>query len=187
MPNTKTPSADRERPSTLISLVAGWVQQGLESFFATQRIIVDLAMRQNTSALKSIREGLAEPEGKDGPLHILTELAVEGTANYVEAQRILLELAQQENEIVMNGIKERVGGFAPAAAMTNMIRRGVETFVEMQQRKRSSSMWSRKRPTIARSTMAGAPAAQNWRSSDRKLPIRSLRHRRSCSIWPDSR
>jgi hypothetical protein len=38
------------RPSSLVSLLSGWVQQGMESFFATQRILVDVAMRQNFSS-----------------------------------------------------------------------------------------------------------------------------------------
>jgi hypothetical protein len=64
---------------------------------------------------------------------ILTEVAVEGTANYIEGQRVLLDLAQQENQIVMEGIKERLGGYDSAVAMTNVIRRSIDTFVEMQQ------------------------------------------------------
>ncbi len=131
--DTKVHAAASERPSSFVSLLSGWVQQGLESFFATQRILVDLAMRQNTSAMKTIRQGLSESEGKDTPLKILTEIAVEGTANYIEAQRILLDMAQQENDIVMTGLKERVGKSGTAVAMTNVIRRSVDTFVEMQQ------------------------------------------------------
>jgi hypothetical protein len=33
--------ATYERPSSFVSLLSGWVQQGVESFFATQRILVD--------------------------------------------------------------------------------------------------------------------------------------------------
>lgn len=130
---SSNPTVNHERPSSFLSLLSGWAQQGLESFFATQRILVDLVLRENTNAMKSIREGLSASEAKDSPVKILTEIAVEGTANYVEAQRILLDLAQQENEIVMNGIKDRVGGYQAAVAMTNVIRRSIDTFVEMQQ------------------------------------------------------
>ncbi len=130
---TSTPTTTHERPSSFISLLSGWAQQGLESFFATQRVLVDLAMRQNSSAMKTIREGLSESEAKDSPMKILTEIVVEGTSNFVEAQRILLDMAQQENEIVMNGVKERVGKYSSAVAMTNIIRRSIDTFVDMQQ------------------------------------------------------
>src|SRR6266568_2898972 len=134
--DSKGPSATHERPSSFVSLLSGWVQQGIESFFATQRILVDLAMRQNTNAMKSIRQGISESEadGKDTPMKIIKELAVEGTANYIEAQRILLDLTQQENEIVMNGVSERVGDYSGAIKMTNVVRRSIATFIEMQQR-----------------------------------------------------
>jgi hypothetical protein len=66
-------------------------------------------------------------------MNVLTEIAVEGTANFVEAQHILLDLVQQENDIVLNGMKERVGEYGTAVALTNVIRRSVNTFVEMQQ------------------------------------------------------
>jgi hypothetical protein len=66
------------------------------------------------------------------PLSLLTELAVEGTSSFVEAQRTLLQLAQQENDIILNGVKERIGGFAPAAAMTDIVRRSLDTLIETQ-------------------------------------------------------
>ncbi len=119
------------RPSSFLTLLSGWVQQGVESFFATQRILVDLAMRQNAVAMKSLRDGFSDPESS--PISILTELSVEATSSFMEAQRILLNLAQQENDIVMNGVKERVGASVPAAAITDLIRRSVDTFIAMQQ------------------------------------------------------
>ena len=70
---------------------------------------------------------------EESPLAILTELAVEGTSSLVEAQRALLNLAQQENDIVLNGVKDRVGGFLPAVAMTDLVRRSLDTLLGMQQ------------------------------------------------------
>lgn len=70
--------------------------------------------------------------GEESPLAVLTELAVEGTSSLVEAQRALLDLAQQENEIILNGVKERVG-FFPGVAMTDLVRRSLETLIGMQQ------------------------------------------------------
>lgn len=118
-------------PASFLSLLTGWVQQGVESFFATQRVLVDVAMRQNAAAMKTLREGLTDPE--HSPIAIATELAIEGTSSFIEAQRILLNLALQENDIVMNGVKERVAGSAPAMAMTDLFRRSVDTFLHMQQ------------------------------------------------------
>lgn len=134
---TERPSTVAERPSSFVSLLSGWVQQGVESFFATQRILVDLAMRQNTSAMNTIRKELSretpKAEGNTSPKNILVEMAVEGTANYIEAQRILLDLAQQENDIVLKGVHERVEDNGTVAAMTNVLRRSIDTFIEMQQ------------------------------------------------------
>ena len=66
------------------------------------------------------------------PMEVLTELAAEGTSSLLEAQRTLLDLAKQENDIVLNGIRERIGGFVPGVAMTDMVRRSVDTLIGMQ-------------------------------------------------------
>lgn len=128
---TKPRSAAHPRPSSLLSLLTGWARQGVENFLATQRGVVDVAMRQNAVAMKKLREGLSAPE--HSPLAILGELAIEGTSSFMEAQRILLNLAQQENDIIMNGVKERVAGSTPAVAMTDMVRRSIDTFVRMHE------------------------------------------------------
>jgi vacuolar-type H+-ATPase subunit E/Vma4 len=119
------------RPSSFVSLLSGWVQQAMESFFATQRILVDVAMRQNASAMKTMRESISHPE--HSPTAILNELALEGTANFVEAQRILLDLVDKENELFMDSVKERVHSSRAAVAVTDVIRRSTENFVAMQQ------------------------------------------------------
>lgn len=67
------------------------------------------------------------------PLGILTEMAIEGTSSFVEAQRTLLDLVQQENEIVFTGVKQRIGNFLPGVAMTDLVRRSVETLIGLQQ------------------------------------------------------
>lgn len=75
----------------------------------------------------------SRPDDEHSPLAILTELAVEGTSSLVEAQRALLNLAQQENEIILTGVKQHVGKFLPAAAMTDLVRRSLDTLIGMQQ------------------------------------------------------
>lgn len=67
------------------------------------------------------------------PLQILMELAVEGTSSLVEAQRTLLDLGKQENDILFNGVKERIGNFIPGVAMTDLVRRSLDTLIGMQQ------------------------------------------------------
>lgn len=66
------------------------------------------------------------------PLDVLTELAAEGTSSLMEAQRTLLDLAKQENDVLLNGVKERFANFGPGIAMTDMVRRSVDTLIGMQ-------------------------------------------------------
>jgi hypothetical protein len=133
MPRTvkHEPTTTHSRESSFVSLLSGWVQQGVENFFATQRILVDLATRQNASAMHMLRERLADPAYC--PTAILTELTGEGMTNFIEGQKLLLNLVQQEYDLVTNGVKERVGGSPAATALTDVMRRGFDTFVEMQQ------------------------------------------------------
>jgi len=45
-----------------------------------------------------------------------------------------LNLAQRHNEILLTGVKERTAGLAPLTALTEVFRRGVDTFIDMQLR-----------------------------------------------------
>ena len=119
------------KESSFVSLLTGWAQQGVQSFFATQRILLDLAMRQNASIMHSVRQQLSDPH--HSPTALLGEVAGEGVANFIEAQKVLLELGQKQNEILITGVKERVGDSPAAHAIADLLGRSVDTFVEMQQ------------------------------------------------------
>src|SRR5271169_7101179 len=108
MPTVKseTPRTHSGEPP-FISLMSGWAQQGVQTFFATQRILLDLAMRQNASVVHAVREHLSDPH--HSPATILSEVAGEGLTNFIEGQKILLDLGKQQNEILLTGVKERVG------------------------------------------------------------------------------
>jgi hypothetical protein len=124
------PAATRSQASSPFSLFTEWARQGTESFFATQRILVDLVMRQNSNTMTAIRERLADVG--PAPLTALTEMAGEGASNLIAAERVLLHLAQRENEILVGALQDRTGNSAPAAAVTNVIRRSIDTLVDMQ-------------------------------------------------------
>ena len=131
MPKAKPHTTAHTGGSTPFSLLSGWVRQGTESFFATQRVLLDLVMRQNANTLHAVRERLTAARAIPG--EVLTEVAGEGLSNFVAAQRVLLHLAERQNEIVMTGVKERTGGSLPLAAMTDLVRRSLDTFIDMQQ------------------------------------------------------
>ena len=96
-----------------------------------QRILLDMAMRQNASIIQSVREQLSDPN--HSPAAILGEAAGGGVSNFIEAQKVLLDLGQKQNEILMYGVKERIGDWPAAKAATELMRRGVKTFIDMQQ------------------------------------------------------
>jgi len=123
-------SVPQARESSFVNLLSGWVQQGVENFFATQRILVDLAMRQNGTVIDVLREKLTAPDFR--PVAVAKEFAGEGLVNFIEAQKLLFALAQRENEILATAVKERMGGFAITDALMNTMHRSVDTFVEMQ-------------------------------------------------------
>jgi len=129
MKGAKTEAHPQE--SSFTSILSGWARQGVQSFFATQRILLDLAMKQNANVMHAVRKQLSDPQ--HSPTAILSEVAGEGMNNFIEGQKVLLDLGKQQNEILMNGVKERVGDWPAAQATTNLLRRSVDTFIHTQQ------------------------------------------------------
>jgi hypothetical protein len=132
MPATVKSESSRTHPRepSFVTLLSSWAQQGVQSFFATQRILLDLAMRQNASVMQSVRQQLTDPQ--HSPAAILGEVAGEGVTNFIEGQKVLLELGLRQHELLMSGVKERVGD-PRATHAVDLLRRSVETFIHMQQ------------------------------------------------------
>jgi hypothetical protein len=116
---------------SFVSLLSGWAQQGVQTLFATQRILLDLVMRQNANVMHALRQHLSDPHYS--PNTIMGEIASDGMSNFIQGQVILLELAQQQNAILMGGVKERVGNWPAAQALTDLLRRTLDSFIDMQQ------------------------------------------------------
>jgi hypothetical protein len=132
MPATVKSESSRTHPRepSFVTLLSSWAQQGVQSFFATQRILLDLAMRQNASVMHSVRQQLTDPQ--HSPTAILGEVAGEGVTNFIEGQKVLLDLGLRQHEILMAGVKERIGDQRATHAV-DLLRRSVETFIHMQQ------------------------------------------------------
>ena len=124
-------SRTHPKESSFVSLLSGWAQQGVQTFFTTQRILLDLAMRQNANVMHAVRQQLSDPH--HSPTAILSEVAGEGVSNFIEGQKVLLDLGQQQNELLMNGVKERVGDWPAAHAVADLLRRSLDAFITMQQ------------------------------------------------------
>jgi hypothetical protein len=133
MAATTKPESSRphSREPSFVSLLSGWAQQGVQSFFASQRIILDLAMRQNASVMQALRQQLTDPH--HSPTTILSEMAGDGMSNFIEGQKVLLGLAQEQNEILMEGVKEHIGTTPAAQAVADLFQKSVDTFLGMQQ------------------------------------------------------
>jgi len=136
-----------------LGLFSEWMQQGTETFFATQRIILDLVMRQNATAMNAFRERVTTR--RPAARAAVAEMASEGVANFIAAQKILLELAKKQNDIVLSGVKERVGVSTPATEMTELLRRSVDTFIDLQ--KHFVDLASRQTGAWAEAVKTGKP------------------------------
>jgi len=119
------------KESSVFSLLSGWAQQGAQTLFATQRILIDLAMRQNASVMHAVKQQLSDPH--HSPTAILSEVAGEGITNFIEGQKVLLDLGKQQHELLITSLKDRVGDWPAAHAITDLLQRSVDTFVEMQE------------------------------------------------------
>lgn len=119
------------RESSFVSILSGWAQQGVHGFFATQRILLDLAMKQNAAVMQAVRQQLTDPH--HSPTTVLSEMAGEGVTNFIEGQKVLLTLGKEQNEILMAGVKERVGAVPAAYVLTDLLERTVDTFITMQE------------------------------------------------------
>lgn len=123
--------ASHSQAPSLVSLLSGWAQQGVRTFFATQRILLDLAVRQNANVMHVLREQLSDPH--HSPTAILGEIASEGIENFIAGQKVFLELGKQQNEILLAGVKERIGDCPRRIAAVDLLRRSVDTFIHMQE------------------------------------------------------
>ncbi|HLZ39620.1 MAG TPA: hypothetical protein VKQ11_01580 [Candidatus Sulfotelmatobacter sp.] len=119
------------KESPLLGVLSGWGQQAVQTLFATQHILLDLAMRQNASIMHAVRQQLSDPH--HSPAAILSEVAEDGIANFLDGQHILLELGKQQNELLMKAVKERLGDTPQRAALINLLQRSVETFIHMDE------------------------------------------------------
>jgi hypothetical protein len=123
-------SRTHPRAPSFVSLLSGWAQQGVQSFIATERILLDLVKRQNASVMHALREQLSDPH--HSPTTILSEIAGEGVTNFIEGQKVLFNLAQEQNKILMTGVKERIGNWPAAHAVADTLRRSADTFIDTQ-------------------------------------------------------
>jgi hypothetical protein len=110
----------------------GWARQGIESFVAAQKIVLDLAAQENALVFGMVREQFGTPLFRPGAM--LAGMADKGVKNFTTAGKILLDFAAGETALVVDGVKEGLRLPVPAAAAAEVLRHRMETLVGMQKR-----------------------------------------------------
>jgi hypothetical protein len=118
------------RASPPANPLMGWARQGIESFVAAQKIVLDLAGQENALLVGMVRENLGKPLSRPGAT--LAGLADMGVKNVTSAGKILLDLAAGETALAVDGVKEGLRLPVTAGAVAEVARHGVDTLVGMQ-------------------------------------------------------
>jgi len=126
----KDKKSPRASPPT--NPLMGWARQGIESFVAAQKILLDLAAQENALLVGMVRENLGKPITRPGTT--LAGLADLGVKNLSSAGKILLDLAAGETALVVDGVKEGLRLPVAAGAVAEIARHRMDTFVGMQKR-----------------------------------------------------
>lgn len=111
------------------SWVSTWVRQGVETFVAAQKILLDLTAQQNALAIGVIRERMKMPEIHPGDA--LAGMASQGITGLTGAGKILLDFAAGETELLVDGIKELLRLGPMAGTVAEVVRHRAETLIEM--------------------------------------------------------
>jgi len=109
--------------------LARWARQGVESFVAAQKILLDLTAQQNALVIRMIRERLSKPYRPD---LAFAKMAAKGVDNFTTAGKILLDLAAGETALVADGVKKGLRLPLVAGAFAEVVRHRVETFIDLE-------------------------------------------------------
>jgi hypothetical protein len=139
------------------SFLTGWARQGVESFVAAQKILLDLAAQENALLIGMVREQF----GKTGfrPGVSMAGIAEKGVKNLSTAGKILLDLAASETALAVDGVKEGLRLPVAAGAMAEVIRHRVDTLVEMQKQ------------LLDATTEHVQAAAESYREGEPMMPV----------------
>lgn len=112
--------------------LAVWARQGIESFVAAQKILLDLTAQQNSLLIGMIRERLSEPGFQPGMA--LARMADKGVENFTTAGKILLDFAAGETGLMVDGVKKGLKLPAAVGGAAELFRHRVETLIGLQKR-----------------------------------------------------
>ncbi len=124
--------AAETRPARSANPLAVWARQGIESFVAAQKILLDLTAQQNSLLIGMIRERLSEPGFKPGMA--LARMADKSVENFTTAGKILLDFAAGESGLVVDGVKKGLRLPSPVGGVAEVFRHRVDTLIGLQKR-----------------------------------------------------
>ena len=111
-------------------MLTGWARQGVQSFVAAQKILLDLAAQENALLIGMVRERLSKPGFRPGVS--MAGIAETGVKNVATAGKILLDLAAGETALAVEATKESLRLPQAVGVMADVVRHRVDTFVELQ-------------------------------------------------------
>lgn len=126
------PSAHSEPGTASPGRLASWVRQGVESFAAAQRILLDLTAQQNALAIGVLRERFNLPRIR--PVASLIDMANQAITGLAGAGDILLDLAAGETAVAADGVKEALRLGTVGGTVADVVRHRTVTLIEMQRR-----------------------------------------------------
>ena len=123
---------EKKEPPTAspTGLLTGWARQGVQSFVAAQKILMDLAAQENALLIGIVRERVGKPGLRPGAS--LVGMAEKGVENLTAAGKILLDLAASETALAVDGMKEGLRLPEAAAVLAEVLRHRVDTLVALQ-------------------------------------------------------
>jgi len=121
--------ATAEAPSPAARL-AGWARQGIESFVAAQKILLDLTAQENALVIGMVRERISNPRHR--PDTAVIKFADKGVENITSVGKILLDFAAGETALVADGITSVLPLPPVAGTVANVVRHRIDTLVDMQ-------------------------------------------------------
>jgi len=124
--------AAEPHPARSVNPLAVWARQGIESFVAAQKILLDLTAQQNSLLIGMVRERLSEPAFKPGMA--LARMADKSVENFTTAGKILLDFAAGETGLVLDGVKKGLPLPAAVGGVAEVFRHRVDTLIGLQKR-----------------------------------------------------
>jgi hypothetical protein len=124
-------SAVYVRASSPAAMLANWARQGIDSFIAAQRILLDLTAQEYALGMGMVKERVRIPNLL--PIGSMVEMAGQGVTAFIGVQKILLELAAGETVVAITALKKGLGLSPATGAMADIVQTGVGTFISMQQ------------------------------------------------------